>query len=223
VSLFDPELSVKIVLVDSTRHITVHIDEDDREFLPEISSQVRETVFGAVKKVFDVMMLTEIEVSPAVLCPCSESSEAHCASYCARHLEQKTKHVLHCSITNAHVSDVVEDYILKWLCSDKESQPVDQSSQNLSLPTLVKLGVAEQVGTKFRKFGTLLLDDQNGTQVDNIKEESRGMPERINTQILKDWLQGKGLPVTWGNLLDTLRQCNLHTLADQMQAPPHTQ
>ena len=221
VSLFDPELSVKIVLVDSTRHIAVHIDEDDREFLPEISSQVRETVFGAVKKVFDVMKLTEIEVSPAVLCPCSESSEAHCASYCARHFKQKTQHILRCPKTNTRVGDVVEDYILKWLCSDKELQPVDQSNDNLSLDRLVELRVPEQVSTKFRKFGTLLLKDGTGAHVDNIEEGLRGMPERINTEILKDWLRGKGLPVTWGSLLHTLRACELNELANKIQKSLH--
>ena len=221
VSLSDPDLPVKIVLVDSAHHITVYIDADDedRDLFPEICSRVGKAVFGAVKKVFDIMRLSEIEVSPAVLCPCKKSSEVHCAC----HIEVLARHFLRCSKTNDRVARVQEEYIMKWLCSDKELQPVDQSNDNLSLDRLVKLGVPQHVSTSFTTFGTLLLKDRTGVQVQNIESELRGVVEDINTRILQYWLQGKGLPVTWGSLLDTLRQCNLHTLADQIQASTYTQ
>ena len=214
VSLFDPDLPFKIVLVDSTSHITVYVDadEEDREIFHEICSRIRETLFGALMKVFDMMRLTEIEVSPAVLCPCKESYEAHYAL----HFKVMTKHYLCCSKTKARVGKAQEEHMM-WLCSDQTSQTKNQSSENLSLPTLTKLGVPEQVSTKFRKFGTLLLDDEKGAQVDNIEEDLHGNPERINTKILQYWLQGKGLPVTWETLLDTLRACSLNGLADKIQ------
>ena len=220
VSLSAPELPVKIVLVDSAHHITVYIDadEEDRDLFPEICFRVGKAVFGAVKKVFDIMRLTGIEVLPAVLCPCKESSEVHCAC----HIEIMTRHFLRCSKTNDRVGRVQEEYIMKWLCSDKELQPVDQSNNNLSLVRLVELRVPEQVSTKFRKFGTLLLEDETGTRVDNIEEGLRGMPERINTKILKEWLRGKGLPVKWERLLHTLRTCELNELANKIQKSLHT-
>ena len=87
-----------------------------------------------------------------------------------------------------------------------------------SLPLLYTLNVPEQVGTKYRKFGTLLLDDQKGNQVDILEKELHWVVEDINTKILQYWLQGKGLPVTWETLLDTLRACSLNELADQIQA-----
>ena len=37
-------------------------------------------------------------------------------------------------------------------------------------------------------------------------------------RILQEWLQGKGLPVTWESLIQTLRDTGLSVLADQIQA-----
>ena len=37
-------------------------------------------------------------------------------------------------------------------------------------------------------------------------------------RILQEWLQGKGLPVTWASLVQTLRDTGLSVLADQIQA-----
>ena len=113
VSLFHPNLPVKkIVLIDSVRHITVYIDTDeiDYELLPEICSQVRETVTGAVKKVLDIMTLTEIEVSPAVLCPCETSSEAHSA----HHFKMKSKNFIRCSIKSTCFKKA-QDRHMMWL------------------------------------------------------------------------------------------------------------
>ena len=165
------------------------------------------------------MRLTEIEVSPAVLCPCSTSSEVHCAC----HLKVMTNHFLRCSKTNARVGRVQEEYIVKWLCSDKELQPVNQFDKNPSLDMLLTLGEPEQVSTGFKRFGTLLLKDATGTQVDNIEAKFPGVVKDINTQILQSWLQGRGLPQTWESLLDTLRMCDLNTLADQIEASLNTQ
>ena len=220
VSLFGPDLPFKIVLVDSTSHITVYIDadEEDREIFHEICSRVWETMFGALMKVFDMMRLTKIEVSPAVLCPCKESYKAHYA----HHFKLKTKYFLRCSKTNAHVGKAQEEHMM-WLCTDKESPSGNQSSENLSLPTLIKLGLPEQVSTSFKNFGTLLLNDATGVQVNSIEDELRGNHERIATRILEEWLKGRGLPVTWDTLLSTLRVCNLNTLADRVSTSVHAQ
>ena len=37
-------------------------------------------------------------------------------------------------------------------------------------------------------------------------------------RILQEWLEGKGLPVTWESLVQTLRNIDLSVLADQIQA-----
>ena len=107
----------------------------------------------------------------------------------------------------------------KHAMSFGDQQRSDSCSTKVpSLSLLHTLNVTEQVGTKCRKFGTLLLNDQKGNQVDIIQKELCGDVEDINTKILQYWLQGKGLPVTWENLLDTLKACSLNELADQIQS-----
>ena len=49
-----------------------------------------------------------------------------------------------------------------------------------------------------------------------IEDECRGKPERIVLRILQEWLEGKGLPVTWESLIQTLRDTDLSLVADQI-------
>ena len=58
--------------------------------------------------------------------------------------------------------------------------------------------LAIEIGTDYEKFGTLLLEDEKGNKVKNIKVSEHGDPVDITVEILKQWLQGKGKePVTW--------------------------
>ena len=45
-----------------------------------------------------------------------------------------------------------------------------------------------------------------------------GDPEDVVLRILQEWLEGKGLPVTWESLIQTLRDTDLPTLAEQIEA-----
>ena len=71
-----PTAYLKIVLVDTADYIEVHVNEAAN--LP----QVRKEIFGAITKVFDIIHIpdSEIEVSPAFLCPCEEVGRPHMAS-----------------------------------------------------------------------------------------------------------------------------------------------
>ena len=86
-----------------------------------------------------------------------------------------------------------------------------------TLPDLLRLKVPQEVGVHYTTFGILLLNDELGSRVDCIEEECRGKPEKICRKILQEWLEGKGLPVTWETLIQTLRNTELSTLADQIQ------
>ena len=117
VSLYDPDLPVKIVLVDSTHHLEIHVDAEediDDDLYSDICSQVRETVFSAIDKVFDIMRLTDIEVSPAFLCPCRKVSEAHSASV----YRVKARQFLRCSRTEASAGAAQWRHTV-WLESDQ--------------------------------------------------------------------------------------------------------
>ena len=133
--------------------------------------------------------------------------------------------VTNCILTLIHgciPSSLVSQQLQAVSFGDQQrfSQP-DKSSigcvEESSLDLLYKLNVPEQVGNNYKKFGTLLLKDKTGIKVDNIEEGLHGMPELINAKILQHWFQGRGLPVTWKCLLDTLKACSLNGLAGQIQ------
>ena len=132
VSLNDPELPVTITALDRASQIELHLncDEEDRDILPEICSKICGTVFGAVHKAFDVMRLTEIEVSTAVLCPCSDESVAHSAC----HYTAIKRDYLRCSKTGASVGRATFQHMM-WLCNKPASldhQPPPKPQEPLS-------------------------------------------------------------------------------------------
>ena len=132
VSLYDPELPVKIVLVDSNHHLEIHVDAEediDGDLYSDICSQVRETVFSAIDKVFDIMQLTDIEVSPAFLCPCRKVSEAHSASV----YRGKAGQFLRCSRTEASAGAAQWRHTV-WLESDQTPNSVAAAGAPQSRP-----------------------------------------------------------------------------------------
>ena len=222
VSLYDPDLPVKIVLIDSTHHLEIHVDAEediDGDLYSDICSQVRETVFGAIDKVFDIMRLTDIEVSPAFLCPCRKVSEAHSASV----YRVKARKFLRCFKTEASAGAAQWRHTV-WLESDQTpnseaAAAAPPDSEHPSLPELLRFEIPREVGADFRKFGIFLLDDTRGSRVDaiSVEIECQGRCDRITTRILQEWVGGKGAVLTWDKFVKTLRDCELNVLAREVQ------
>ena len=93
------------------------------------------------------------------------------------------------------------------------------------MPELLKFACAEnktinitkEIGDEYRCFGIFLLQDLNGQKVKSIKSNHQSNPSQINTEILQEWLAGKGKqPVTWATLVEVLRDTELYTLADDI-------
>ena len=74
-----------------------------------------------------------------------------------------------------------------------------------------------RVGDKFETFGVLLLDDETGDKMAVIKEDCRGKTEKVIMEVLREWLAGKGVEVSWESLIATLRKSKLKLMADQIQ------
>ena len=92
------------------------------------------------------------------------------------------------------------------------------SGDGPTLPELLQLNILQWVADKYKSFGTVLLNDVTGTKMAIIRDKCRGdHPERITMEILRDWLQGKGIDVSWESLIETLRKCGLSYRADQIQ------
>ena len=127
----------------------------------------------------------------------------------------------------------------RWSFSHPDVQPDDEtmllkkcsSSPHVNYsyspaPTLGELikfegrrNVVEEIGTKYRTLGTLLLKDRTGAIVDAIELKHHYTAESISFDILKRWIQGKGMrPVAWKTLVGVLRDIKMRTLADDIEA-----
>ena len=139
-------------------------------------------------------------------------------------LYYKTKQFLRCSKIN--FTTVAKREHTMWF-DDDTSQTSSSgdvtvlSDERPTLPELMELDIPQLVGTNYEKFGTLLLNDDTGIQVESIEAEYRGNSEKINTKILREWLKGRGSSVTWNAIVTVLRKCNLTHLADQILASKH--
>ena len=211
--LYHPTLPGSVILVDKTLHLEAHIDSgaDAQDMLPGICSHVRKSVFNAIVKFFEITRLTEIDITPAVFCPCHVVPEIHSATF----FQAKNKSFLRCSRSEVSVGPAIRQQLL-WI-SDKIPSSALPAEDKPCLPDLLRLNIPLRVGVHYRRFGILLLNDTTGSRVGNIKRACLGEPEDIITNILEAWLAGKGSPVTWTSLITTLRECDLHTLADQIR------
>ena len=82
-----------------------------------------------------------------------------------------------------------------------------------------RISLPLEIGTKYKAFGILLLDDITGERVSAIAEKHMNDAEKVIVNILEEWIAGKGKhPVTWKTLTETLRDTGLTVLAREMEA-----
>ena len=74
-----------------------------------------------------------------------------------------------------------------------------------------------KVRDKYNSFGVLLLNDRRGDKMAVIKHDCGQHAEAITREILRKWLRGEGVSVSWESLISTLRQCELSFLAHQIE------
>ena len=87
------------------------------------------------------------------------------------------------------------------------------------MPEMLRFEVPERVDDAFFKFGVLLLDDKTGRKMANIIDECGDDYGRIVRVTLKKWIHGDGrLPMTWKTFIKTLRDCELCSLAAEIEA-----
>ena len=204
-SLHDPQLLVDVLLVDFTQHLQVHVSCDlgIHHLPPNTCSLVLTNVLGEIEKVFEIMCLggDKMGISPAVLCPCTKVKEKHFA----RFTRCDGKYFLRCSQTTS----IPDEKQVLWMGNET-------ANTEPTLPQLMRLKIPEKVGRNYRKFGTLLLNDDIGSLVDIAEKSCHYQPDDIVTSILRKWLQEGPTPVTWDNLTQVLRDCGLQTLADYL-------
>ena len=82
---------------------------------------------------------------------------------------------------------------------------------------LLDIGLPSRIGPEIQVFGTFLLQDDHGDKMDNIRANHQGRPKDMAMEVLREWLAGKGVEVTWESLMATLRKSELHLMAYQIQ------
>lgn len=87
-----------------------------------------------------------------------------------------------------------------------------------TLPELVRLRIPEGIGDNYSRFGILLLNDVTGGYVLSLRNTYMGVAQEAVLRILRQWLEGKGLSVTWESLIQTLRDTDFAVLADEIEA-----
>ena len=77
---------------------------------------------------------------------------------------------------------------------------------------------ANEIGTEYRIFGILLLQDGTGATVNALELKHRQVAKEINVGIMTAWIQGRGIrPVTWATLSDVLDDAGLCALSEKIK------
>ena len=96
------------------------------------------------------------------------------------------------------------------------------TAQRPTLPLLINLptrkgetiNIMQRVGTQYTDLGLILLNDEDGSIVEQITSEYQLNAINITREILKRWIRGEGKqPVTWKTLTDALTAIGLTELA----------
>ena len=79
-----------------------------------------------------------------------------------------------------------------------------------------RINIPQEIGVKYYQFGLLLLENDS---IRSIAHKHREDPERINIQVLEEWVAGRGKhPITWQTLTQLLCDIELWTLAAEIEA-----
>ena len=74
--------------------------------------------------------------------------------------------------------------------------------------------IIDRIGTDYRELGTKLLIDEDGEVMETIIHDAMRRTREITESVFKRWIKGKGsTPVSWKQLVDTLRDVGLKELA----------
>ena len=80
-----------------------------------------------------------------------------------------------------------------------------------------KVNIVASVAEKWKDIGFQLDFDATGQQLDEIETGCEKDPSSCCQAMFQHWLMGNGVEQTWGKLLEILKDCELGTLADDVE------
>ena len=225
---------VKVTLVNSTSYFEIHVNAGSTDDTPlEEYSEIRSTIFAALKKVFQTMQFEDIEVEPAFLCPCDPTS-AHAATIFPQSAVTSKSQLVCCEqkvrVGKLQWSQGVwfpewhGEKPLPMPTALPQEMPTVKATDRPTLPQLINfetrsggINITESIGLHYKQLGPLLLQDNDGTITETIERECFYKVKEINQEILQRWIQGKGRqPVQWSTLIDVLKKIELSPLAKKI-------
>ena len=78
--------------------------------------------------------------------------------------------------------------------------------------------IIETIATNWKDLEYLLDFDRTGRTVHRIAREHQLRPIDCCTEMLREWLQGRGRqPATWATLIDLLKDADINDLAESLE------
>ena len=88
-----------------------------------------------------------------------------------------------------------------------------------SRPRSTPFDLTQKIGSSFMKFGTLLLEDEDGNKMGSLCTQMVGRScSDIGHEILRRWLGGEGKqPITWSTIVEVLNDVQLSQCAKEIK------
>ena len=104
----------------------------------------------------------------------------------------------------------------RTLCSG--GHPTLMSLRSFKKKDGKRMDIVRRVATDYQLFGTLILQDEDGSIVDTMVQTRQRNPVEISNDILRRWLAGRGVrPNTWETLVTYLREVGLNAVSDDIE------
>ena len=90
--------------------------------------------------------------------------------------------------------------------------------QLFSFPTPQgRVNLTEKIGAEYTTFGTVLLEDNDGSIMEAIEKEKMGNAKNINTEVFRRWLRGTGKRPHFASVVQDIGLLQLATLIHNAQ------
>ena len=97
-------------------------------------------------------------------------------------------------------------------------RPTLSQLQLLKSPSGQRVEVISTIAAKWERFGNLLGFDEMGHTLERIAKDHPQDAEGCCTQMMREWLEGKGRqPATWAILIDLLKDAKINYLAQELE------
>lgn len=84
------------------------------------------------------------------------------------------------------------------------------------------INISAEIGMQYHVVGTILLNDSTGVILPQIVAEYMNNTEAINLEVLRRWIQGRGMKDrTWSGLLHVLKENGCAALAEEIETALH--